>query len=516
MDSSIQTKFNEYQKKYPLYNKETILDKMIEDGAIDAEIARDIKSGTSLFLIDNRCTTTGQFESAGLTEIMGGHFKGEEKEVPQSKPNFNRKIENTFQSKKQGDCWLLSDINALNQTGWGREVIKNAIVPDEGQNGGVTINFSGSPLDKKEFYITKEEIQKAKASGNYSSGDDDMIALELAAEKVAKLLVGSGQAKRVEDFDDVIGHKSYLTNVLLDEKTNEYLNISKLLTGRDDVIAEFTSGLPSSENLLKYLADNKDKTSAVCTFDHLKDAFGSRDKDDPVHGNHAYAIKNIDYGRSVTVIDPFNTDKEINLGWDKFINDVETVFAAGQDDKTTDEMKHSLPENYFELRQKSITDRLETIKANKLKHEELNNRIKQNEINQEVNEILERLKFLENDIELNEKRKFTPNLYMNFDKYLTALNKLDKDNILPFLGKKPDIILQLDKYKSGIFNRKDKKELITPIINALSEKAKDDNIDTKEVEKFKSNCEKELNAVFYTDEQVIQNEVEKLVRKLNL
>ena len=46
-------------------------------------------------------------------------------------------------------------------------------------------------------------------------------------------------------------------------------------------------------------------------------------------------------------------------------NDVETVFAAGQDDKTTDEMKHSLPENYFELRQKSITDRLETIKANK-------------------------------------------------------------------------------------------------------------------------------------------------------
>ena len=104
---------------------------------------------------------------------------------------------------------------------------------------------------------------------------------------------------------------------------------------------------------------------------------------------------------------------------------------------------------------------------------------------------------------------------MNFDKYLTALNKLDKDNILPFLGKKPDIILQLDKYKSGIFNHKDKKELITPIINALSEKAKDDNIDTKEVEKFKSNCEKELNAVFYTDEQVIQNEVEKLVRKLN-
>ena len=32
MSNEIQTKFNEYQQKYPLYNRDAIVDLMVEDG----------------------------------------------------------------------------------------------------------------------------------------------------------------------------------------------------------------------------------------------------------------------------------------------------------------------------------------------------------------------------------------------------------------------------------------------------------------------------------------------------
>ena len=70
-----------------------------------------------------------------------------------------------------------------------RKAIEEAIVPDTYGNNGVTIKFKGSPIKQKEFYITAEEIAKARESGNYSSGDDDMIAFELATEKTFKAVV---------------------------------------------------------------------------------------------------------------------------------------------------------------------------------------------------------------------------------------------------------------------------------------------------------------------------------------
>ena len=248
MSNEIQSIINNYRQKYPLYNHEALVEQMIKDGAISRDAVNKFKPDTSLFLIDNQFNIKSG-EKLGITEIMGGYFSSVSEIPPET--SFNRQIENTFQSKTQGDCWLLSDVNALNQTDWGKNIIRNAIIPDN--NGGVIIRFPGSPIEQKDFQITAQEIQTAKQSGHYSKGDDDMIALELATEKVAKEVVARGIGRRVEDFDEVIGHKSYLTNILLNEKTYEYLNISKLLTGRDDVVAEFRNGLPKSENINRKL-----------------------------------------------------------------------------------------------------------------------------------------------------------------------------------------------------------------------------------------------------------------------
>ena len=106
------------------------------------------------------------------------------------KPNFNRKIEPTKQGN-QGDCWLLSVINSLKDSDWGR---KAAIVSDEDGNG-VTVKFPDAPLEEKEFHITAEEIAQAKQSGHYSSGDNDVIARELATEKVIRKMADTGLGK---------------------------------------------------------------------------------------------------------------------------------------------------------------------------------------------------------------------------------------------------------------------------------------------------------------------------------
>ena len=75
MPSPIQANFESYQNKFPLYSRDAIVDMMLKDGAITPDAAKKIKSGTSLFMIDNSFeaakTEWGDFDS---TEVFGGEF----------------------------------------------------------------------------------------------------------------------------------------------------------------------------------------------------------------------------------------------------------------------------------------------------------------------------------------------------------------------------------------------------------------------------------------------------------
>ena len=53
MADKIQELFNIYQQKYPLYTREAIADVMLKAGVISSDTAAKIKSGMSLFLLDN-------------------------------------------------------------------------------------------------------------------------------------------------------------------------------------------------------------------------------------------------------------------------------------------------------------------------------------------------------------------------------------------------------------------------------------------------------------------------------
>lgn len=517
MGKDLIASYNAYVKKYPLYTKDAIVDMMVKDGVITPDIAKKIKSGVSLFLLQKPTYNTKASEDFSFAKTLGATFSKTKPTPKTSKKatttNFNRNIENTYQSKTQGDCWLLSDINAMRLTPWGKQQIKNAIIPDG--KGGVTIKFPGSPISQKNFHVSEKEIAAAKASGHYSTGDDDMIALELATEKLSKQMVKKGIAERVDDFDEIIGYPSYLTNIVIDKNNidNRYMSISKLLTGRDRVEVDFLEQGEKAGNVLKYIAQNPQKVAGVCTFNHFKDIFGSRAKDDPVHGNHAYAIKKIVYGKEAVVVDPYNSNKTITIPWKKFVEDLETVYIATDSNNTFKNVRSTLPPNHDKIRQANFEEGQNQLKKLAAKQAATQNRIKNEEINFEVNNILRSLKPLKGDIQSN-KERWSPNLYLNFDDYKTAMSKVNKDNVVKLLEKYPDLIRDLDAYKSGWGRGEDKKELIEPIITALAKRAAEIKIDSKEVEAFKKKCMKELDATFYTDVSIIISEARNMLKTL--
>lgn len=343
----IQAIFNEYQKRYPLYTTDYIVDLMLDDGVISFDIANKIKSGTSLFLLDNNISKTLNNGSINMTEIFGGNFKNTTK-VP-TKTKFNRKIETTHQSKNQGDCWLLSGINALNYTDMGRKAIYDAIVPDTDSSGGVTIKFKGSPLKQKNIHITAYQIEKAKQSGKYSNGDDDMIAFELATEVTLKEMVKQGLAKRASNDNELkdqgYNYRSYINGGVSTSKYYQY-PISELLGLKSDYINMFLFNGKNSINpikdknaVLKRVCQTKSQTAIWC-------AFHCDVKNKYVHGNHAYAVKRMEYGKSVILTDPYSENKEIKLSWKDFEGLVTDMHIASNNAQPIRNINNTLPQYY--------------------------------------------------------------------------------------------------------------------------------------------------------------------------
>ena len=126
-----------------------------------------------------------------------------------------------------GDCWLLSGLNALTETQWGRDAIKQAI--NIKPNGDILITFKGAYGKKKQFLITKSELDAAKNNSKYSTGDMDVLAIELAVEKyrrqfgqtldggfeeeIFRLITGSHNTQTIES-------KSGIKNMLKKIKAN--------------------------------------------------------------------------------------------------------------------------------------------------------------------------------------------------------------------------------------------------------------------------------------------------------
>ena len=488
----IETLYDKYQQRYPYYTREKIVDIMLDEGVINFEEADRLKKGVSIFYEQFARYVENKQQGIDATSIMGGVF---------NKSNFNREIEPTFQAESQGDCWLLSDINSLSYTEWGRKAIQDAIIPDNNGTGGVTIKFKGSPLSEKEIHITAKEIQEAKASGNYSSGDDDMIAFELATEKTFRKMVKLGLVERVQDDIFIqLGGATYRSFIYGGVTTNKYdqFPISQLL-GIDTYTVEFKSidiqlfKEKETDKILKWLADNKDNVSGTCSFSLILGGYGDKSSKDYLREAHAYAIKSLEYGKEVVVTDPYNSDYDIKVPWDDFARLVKDIEFSFKDTKTAQSLKRILPHNYeinikkyheeFDLIQ--IEDSMENPLAdmNFLMEEMLKSEKLKRKEEKRIQKILKTIEQArkENNVEL-----LKSGIY-------------DRNTIMPIMEQYPDIVVWLCENSSRISKTKNIRCLVSPVIEALGKKAEQLRISNSIISDFKNRCYEEINAIFKSD-----------------
>ena len=239
-------------------------------------------------------------------------------------------IEDTEQGAT-GDCWLLSGINALSYTEEGKEIIKNALEYHDA--------YTVVHLATGDYLIDDSEVATTKGSTQYSSGDDDMIILELAIEKALDE-IANGDVVLTEDApwylaNDKDGNGNRESTSVGNSSTEGgwQAELWYLLTGKASVGS--ISGDENIKNVLDEFEKNNGKDIALaCIINsnslgdkevegldkkngsyYITDANGNEHK---LGQGHAYAVKSVD-GDTVVVTNPWDSGKEIVLTREQYI-----------------------------------------------------------------------------------------------------------------------------------------------------------------------------------------------------
>ena len=211
-----------------------------------------------------------------------------------------------------GDCWLLSGVNALSYTEEGRKIIKDSL---EYHNGYTIVHTMAG-----DYVVTDDEITRTKGSFQYSDGDDDMIIFELAIEKVIDdYLTGTIDLNnnapdalesllREEDGKTRPGHSS--TN------GGNIRGLIYLLSGKMGYSEANKEKI--NDVLEQFKKNGKNLALGAATNDGDRNATDINGKKVKLSGNHGYSIKKYD-GQNVTVINPWDSSKEIILSKEEFL-----------------------------------------------------------------------------------------------------------------------------------------------------------------------------------------------------
>ncbi len=241
-----------------------------------------------------------------------------------------------------GDCWLLSGINALSYTEEGTKAIKEALEYDN--EGNATVHLKGVG----DYSVTKEEInaiRKEQENGSieYSTGDDDMLVMELAIEKVyTDVLKGNimfatdapGEFEKyrtnITDGNGAIygGQMTQLMYIITGKKTehiNDKNDMEKALNEFDGKnvalgasISELQTKVTGNEDWLR--KEGSESEEGVARY-YLKDING---KEHRIGAPHAYAIKNVS-DNTVTVTNPWDSSDEIVIKKEQYIALFDTI-----------------------------------------------------------------------------------------------------------------------------------------------------------------------------------------------
>lgn len=240
---------------------------------------------------------------------------------------MDTKLNGKFSNIKQGaqqDSWLLSGLKSMAVTSEGKKAIRNSM---KAVDGGVVIKLKGV---NKEYSVTNKEIKQAsreyltsfsedgKVKGykkNYSSGDGDVLAFEIAFKKYQDDLK-NGRIMANKDLPRYANQFSSKGNLSETELSQCYY----FLTGNKPVeISNDKSSNEQVEKLDKFLSDfskNSDNMASGFTFKNDKKGVTNVKTILNMNANlstdKTYAIKKVS-DKYVTFVDARNTAVDIKM-----------------------------------------------------------------------------------------------------------------------------------------------------------------------------------------------------------
>ncbi|MGN0031748.1 MAG: hypothetical protein ACI37Q_07330 [Candidatus Gastranaerophilaceae bacterium] len=272
-----------------------------------------------------------EVERVENTEDVGELTPTGEETSPTTQSETECVISNsTKQSKKTNDCWLLSGTNALLSTSWGREALNEAIKKEA--NGDVTVTLKGA--NNKKIKVTKAEITQAKASGLYSEGDDNMIALEIAINKYKDELHPQSESERRLNGLQINWGDGYELFQLITGKE------VKRKTGFDPIGRRYPDYVKKGldvEKALDTMRDNPDEVAMVVSFTNPNNPLGKFVIDGvEISPKHAYAVvgieKDADGKEYVILINPRNSGEKIKVSKEEFLKHLDAADAISKND----------------------------------------------------------------------------------------------------------------------------------------------------------------------------------------
>ncbi len=232
----------------------------------------------------------------------------------------------TKQSEQTGDCYLLSSLNALSETSWGKEAIDNAIKSD-GQ-GGYNVTFYNADGELEQITVSSDELSANPEK--YSSCDVDIKIIEVAAEKFYA-------AHADEEAYSFKNADNPLTEGLMEGKTS----LAYMLTGSEGHVLQLKSVKIDKRIPKSALASDRDKltndslTEALLNIASSSDQYASMCSFkkpglfDQIFGNpnivadHGYSISSVLQNSSggieaVVLKNPWDSSKEIIMPFNDF------------------------------------------------------------------------------------------------------------------------------------------------------------------------------------------------------
>lgn len=186
-------------------------------------------------------------------------------------------------AQKTGNCWLLSGINALVATDFGKEFLERNILKDEEKNlFAVHLKEAENkklPRPKGDgiFVFTEKEVLDAQHGENgLASGDGDVAALALAVEKYLEIANDGNLDESKENFSD--GNSVFkFFEIITGEKKDTF---SKRSIGINHLITRNVSGnemrLQEFENVFE-LAKEKKSAIIIANDNHGFSVVGTED-----------------------------------------------------------------------------------------------------------------------------------------------------------------------------------------------------------------------------------------------